>query len=262
MAFAAKLAFVHRLLWARNVPYRGAVLLGPPPLIGGALAAVLWFSIHPRAVQPDSGAQIPWAHHDKPVPQGDQPYAEKPVATLPPPRVGGFAGFRTGWQGGILPITLDATLDANVLGTVLASFDIDRPDIPISLILDAGPPKGLFVGTAKTLLAVRVAGRYAISVRLHRPAAQSANCLVRLSSSKHRMVRNINVNMNGNAVVNYAPTEFQFDPGLYLIVLAVGCWRGDQMVGPGTVDLMIRHPGETSLVPARADEVVRPVPKT
>lgn len=75
------------------------------------------------------------------------------------------------------------------------------------------------------------------------------------------MVRSINLNTNGQAVLTYPPTEFRLEPGLFVLEVGVGCWRGDHMVGSGDVTVMVRHPGELTLQPAAADELIRPVPQ-
>ncbi len=260
---AAKLAFVHRTLWQRDQAYRWAVLLGPPPLLGCALAVLVWAVIQqmaPHAAGP--GSDAPWAHWTRPVPQEVQPFAEAPTAVLPRTDAGGrFVGFQPGWLGAIQPMSVDETMDANVIGSVLTHFTLDQPTIPLARILDAGPPTGLFVGTVKAFFVVQTPGAYAFSLRLARSGTQSANCLVRFGSDKHRMVRNISLNTNGQTVLNYPPTEFQLEPGLFFLEAAVGCWRGDHMVGPGDMTVMVRHPGELVLTPAAADEVIRPVPR-
>jgi hypothetical protein len=76
------------------------------------------------------------------------------------------------------------------------------------------------------------------------------------------MVRNIRLDVNGQAVLSFAPTEFQLEPGLFLLAVAAGCWRGDGMVGPGDVTLMVRRPGQAVLKPIAADELIRPVSRS
>lgn len=60
----AKLAFVHRRLWQRDKTYRAALLLGPPPLFGCALAVALWVGVHaagelPRGRKPAASLGAP-----------------------------------------------------------------------------------------------------------------------------------------------------------------------------------------------------------
>jgi hypothetical protein len=258
----SKLGFVHRTLWRRDPVYRWAVLLGPPPLAGCLLAACAWailWRTAPVLVPPSS--DIPWAQWTRPTQAEGQPFAEPPTGPLPPRDANGrFPGFQTGWVGLIQPMTVDATQDARISPQVMAHFAIDQPTIPLARVLDAGPPAGLFVGTAKTLFPVQVPGLYAFSARFTRSNPQSADCIVWLESAKHRMVRAIDLNMNGQAVLNFPPTEFRLEPGMFLLEIAVGCWRGDQMVGPGELTVMVRHPNEATLEPATADELIKPQP--
>ena len=260
---AGKLAFVHRTLWQREQAYRWAVLLGPPPLVGCAVAALALAAIQPLTTQtpsPASGSNAPWAHWKGAVVKQDQPITEAPTAPLPRlDETGWFAGIQPGWTGDIYAMSVDATLDINVLGTVLGSFTLDQPTIPLSRIIDAGPPTGLFVGGAKTFFVVQTAGLYAFSARLTRAGTQSVECLVRLLSHHHRLLSAVVLNAAGNAVLNFRPTEFRLEPGLFLLQVAVGCWRGDHMVGSGELTIMVRHPGEAALKPATADELTRPV---
>ena len=156
-------------------------------------------------------------------------------------------------------MSVDATLDVNVIASVQGRFTLDQPTVPLERISDAAPPTGLFVGTGRSFFVVRTAGLYAFSARLTRSGTQSANCLIRLASSHHQMLRNVVLNSAGTAVLNFAPTEFRLEPGLFLLQVAAGCWRGDHMVGTGELEILVRHPGETVLKPATAEEVIRPV---
>ena len=263
--FAGKLAFVHRTLWERDGVYRWAALLGPPPLTGCALAAlalILWnhFS-HVTPVPgndvPDSDA--PWAHWSRPLPRGDQPYTEAPTVALPQKDAnGGFVGFEPGWFGNIVPMTVAATMDVDVIASPITSLALDGPTIPLARVLDAGPPNGLFVAAPRTLFVVQTPGLYAFSVRLTWSGTQSANCVVRLGSAHHRMIRSVNLNVASETVLNYAQTEFRLQPGLFLLQGAIGCWRGAQAAAPGTVTVLVRRPGEVEPTPVAADEVIRP----
>lgn len=257
----AKLAFLHRALWQRDRAYRWAVLLGPPPVLGCALAALAWVvlaQVAPgRAV---SGVQVPWARWTRPVPQEGEPFAEAPTAPLPPTDASGrYVGFGPGWQGGIQPVVVDATKDADVLGTTVGTFTLDQPAVPLARILDAGPQTGLFVGVARTSFVVPVPGLYAFSVRLTRSDTRAADCLMRMGSIHHRMVRSITLNVPGRGVLNYPATEFQLQPGLFSLAVAVGCWRGNEVLGAGDLIVMVRRPGDAELAPAAADELIRPV---
>ena len=263
--FAAKLNFIHCTLWHREYAYRWAALLGPPPLLGCAIAAsglAIARLLAVNAPSPAAGSDVPWAHWNRPVAQDGQPFTELPGAALPPSDGhGGYLGFQSGWSGAIQPMTVDATFDVNVVASVEGQFILNQPTIPLERILDSAPPTGLFVGTGKSFFVVRTAGLYAFSARLTRAGTQSANCLIRLASSHHQMVRNVVLNSAGTAVLNFAPTEFRLEPGLFLMQVAVGCWRGDHMVGAGELALIVRHPGDTVLKPTTSDEVLRQLPK-
>ena len=162
MRFAAKLGFIHRTLWRREQTYRWAALLGPPPLVGCAVAACAWaivqhFSTH--ASSQAGGRDAPWAHWNRPVVQEGQPFAEAPGAVLPPSDArGGYVGFQTGWLGTIQPISVDATFDVDVIASVQARFTLDQPTIALERIVDAAPPVGLFVGTGRSFFVAKTAG--------------------------------------------------------------------------------------------------------
>jgi hypothetical protein len=258
---AAKLGFVHRTLWQRDRAYRWAAVLGPPPLIGGVLAALAlagWQLLARDA--PVAGSDAPWAHWTRPVPHDDQPYTEAPAAALPPAEAGGrFVGFQPGWTGEIKPMTVDATKDADVSPSVLANFSVDGPTIPLARILEAGPPNGLFVGAAETFFVVPTPGVYAFSARLVWQGAGLADCMVRLVSPHHHMIRAVTINIDSQGVVNYPPTEFTLEQGLFRLRAATGCWHGPLPVGPGTLTLMVRRPGQAAFSPAAANELIRPV---
>jgi hypothetical protein len=260
MRLAAKLAFVHRTLWQRDPAYRWAVLLGPPPLMGVGVASLVLAALPamwPHAPTQTDGA--PWAHWTRPVPQEGQPFAE-PTLTLPPRDASGhYQGLQTGWRSDVHPMTIDATQDAVVGGAVLASFTVDQPDIPLQRVVDAGPPTGLFVATAQSFFVVSAPGLYSFSVRLARSGTESADCVARLNSARHRMVRNISLNTDGHAVLTYTATQFRLDRGLFKVGVGVGCWRGGRELGEGDLTLMVRTPGETALRPATAGELLRPV---
>ena len=261
MRLTRKLAFVHRVLWQRDPIYRAVVLFGPPPLIGCALAASVLAGLHQIAPLTDASRDVvPWAHWSRPVPLSEQVLTAQPTAALPSVDTsGGFVGFLSGWQGTIQPMSVDATMDADISAAVIARFTLDQPTISLARILDAGPPAGLFVGAERGFIVIRTAGVYAFALRLQRSSPQSADCIVRFNTSRQRLVRNINLNTSGDAVLHYPAAEFQLEPGLYLVAVGVGCWRGDHMVGPGELTLLIRHPGDDVLRPARADEVIRAV---
>lgn len=261
---AAKLGFAHRRLWQRDGTYRAAVLLGPAPLLGGALAAALWAGVHaPGRTAAAIGQMPPWAHPHEPETIGNAgpKRAEQPAMPLPPNGTDGLpSGYATGWQGGVAPIEVSPTLAVNVLRTPLATFTLDQTTVDMAPILAAGPATGLFVGVGTASMAIRVPGDYALSVRIARSSAQSANCLARFAFAGHRLVSDLSVGMAGSESRSYEPVDFTLQPGLYRIGVAFGCWHERQAIGPGQLTVMIRHPGEQLPRPARPDEILRPLP--
>ncbi len=256
---AAKFGFVHRTLWQREHRYRWAVLLGPPPLIGCAVAALVLAGIQRHQAPPGAFGQAPWAQWTRPVIQDGQPFGETPRAPLPPRDASGrYAGLQPGWVGGVQSFTVDATMDVRLVAPA-GSFTLDQPAIPLSRILDAGPATGLFAGTGTALFAVPSGGSYAFSARLTRAGTQSATCMVWLGSAHHRILRNEVLDVAADGVLNFPPVQFRLQPGLFIIQFATGCWRGSQMDGAGELILMVRRPGEAALTPATAAEVLRPM---
>jgi hypothetical protein len=258
-AFWSKAAFVHRTLWQREPAYRWAVLLGPPPLIGLGLAALVVTAL--QATLPSgqaSGAAAAWAHWTRPNLQAGQPFVE-PTMPLPATDANGrYKGYQPGWRGELRPMTVDAAMEVDLAGPPIGSFTLDQPDIPLQRIAAAGPPGKLFAGLAQTAFVVQAPGLYEFSVRLSRSGTQSADCVTRLGSARHPMVRSVSIDTEGGTIMNYAPTQFRLEPGLFTLVVAVGCWRGDRVVDSGDLTVMVRLPGETASRPAAPDELMRP----
>ena len=259
-SLTSKLAFVHRTLWQREPLYRWSALLGPPPAIGAAFAFLVVSALQPAA--PDGSGKAVWAHWTRPLPEGRGPFAEATRPFPPEDGIGGYRGLVRGWLGETLPIMMDATQDVNVSGEVLTRFTLDQALIPLQRVVDAGPPSGLFIGGLRAWFVVPVAGEYAFSARLTRSGTLSADCLVRLGSARHRMLRDVDLGTDGSAVLNFPPTAFRLEPGLFEITLAVGCWRGPAVLGAGTMALIVRGPGETGLREARPNELLRPAPNS
>ncbi len=259
----AKLAFVHSRLWQRDGTYRAAVLLGPPPLLGCMVAAALWTGLHALGLPPANASRVPpWAHPNGrgTAASSGQPLVEKPISALPSLGADGkLSGLATGWQGLIQPIQISPALDVDVLRRSVAKFTLDQAGVDMAQIAAAGPPVGLYVGVQTALLAVRTAGAYGLSIRLQRSSLEPANCLTRLGLAGHRLISVLNVNLVGPVSRSYDPVEFELRPGLYELAAAFGCWHDGQVIGPGDLTVLIRHPGEQSLLPARSDEILRPL---
>ncbi|HTW73043.1 MAG TPA: hypothetical protein VME47_24415 [Acetobacteraceae bacterium] len=255
----SKLGFIHRRLWQRDGLYRLAMLLGPAPLLGCLVAAGVWRAagpiIHPRP------PALPWAKVDRPPlwSNGDgQPHVVMPSRPLPPSGAnGGLVGYTPGWDAWIAPIEVSAA-DVDVTTRRLGRFVINSSAVDMAQIIRQEPADSLFVGTGIGFLAVRAAGVYAISARFDRPAAPRANCLVRLAFGPHRVTSAIEAGVHDDFSRTYEAARFYLQPGLYWIGWAFGCWRGRETTGLGRMTLLIGHPGDTGLEPARADDIVRP----
>ena len=173
------------------------------------------------------------------------------------PASGVPAGLVVGWRGGIQSVEIDATMDANVLPARLAPLILDQPSIDLGRIIAAGPATGRFVGVGMATLVVRTAGIYALTLRLQRSDAERVTCLQRLVFANQRVVSDFQIDLSGPTTLQFEPVSFALQPGLYSIAAAFGCWENQQEKGAGTVSVLIRHPGEQDLRPARADEILR-----
>jgi hypothetical protein len=130
---------VHRRLWDRDGFYRVALFFGPAPLVGAALAAIVWGCI--VAVQTMTYQPPPWAHYaqatnwDNGSP--DAPHPASPAKPLPPLRADGSAiGYDSGWNMTANPLTISPTMEADVGATPIIGFTIDEPTATMSRILD------------------------------------------------------------------------------------------------------------------------------
>ena len=222
------------------------------------MATFLWVGVHawpePR---PDATLQPPWAIASGPriAVSTDPPRSVAPGMELPASGVP--AGLVVGWLGGIQPVEINESMDANVLPTRLAPLVLDHSSIDLSQVVAASPATGRFVGVGMATLVIRAAGIYALTLRAQRSDAERLTCLHRLVFSNQRVVSNLQLGMSGPTTLNFEPISFALQPGLYPIAVAFGCWGNKQERGAGTLDVMIRAPGEQDLRPARADEILR-----
>lgn len=255
-----KLAFVHRTLWTRDLAYRWSVLLGPPPLLGIAAAAIIMVAVQWMSGPRGQDRPPPWAHVTPRADREGQPFAE-PTAALPQKDANGrYQGFEPGWHGVVQPLSIDATM-TSTLGQAQGSFALSEPTIPLSRIVDAGPPTGLFAGTVNAWFVVQTAGIYTFSAQLVRSGTQSANCIVWLETPKHHMFRSFNLNTGGQAVLNFEATAYKLEPGLLHLILATGCWRGDHMIGAGEVTVTVRRPGQPGFQALTSGDLISAVRK-
>jgi hypothetical protein len=257
--FFRKFGFIHSHLWRHDGFYRAALLFGPAPLLGCMLAGALWAS---TAALEGKTNQVPrWA-----IPQGpdvwntatDQPHTVEPTRPLPSISADGtLSGYAVGWRAAIAPIQVSPTLDVDVKATRLTGFVVDVPGVEMSQIIAEGPKDQLYVGVGSGFLVVRTAGVYALSARLERPAGGAANCLIRLGFGSHRIVSNLEVAMVDDVSKAFAAARFELRPGLYPLGWAFGCWHDQEVTAPGRMILLVGHPGEGTLLPARPDDIVR-----
>ncbi len=256
MSRLGKLAFAHRKLWERDPTYRAAFLLGPPPVLGMLIGAAVWAALNARQPPDASG----WAVPSRTTDATDKPRMEAPLARLPAAGANGdLAGFTTGWLAGIHQAEVSPTLTVNLHSDTLSSYKVDVPEIDMARIIQEAPKTGLYIGVEEAALAVRVAGRTSIALRTDHEGGSTVDCLMRFSLNGHRIVSDYEGDLNPYTSRMPDPVDFDLQPGLYRIGVAFGCWRGREMAGPAKLSLMIRHPGEAALHPARMEDVVRPV---
>ncbi len=254
-----KLGFIHRRLWGRDELYRLAVLLGPASLLGCLLAAILWEGI--AVVGAMNNHPLPWA-----VPEGPrlwsasdgQSHTVQPSSALPSMRPDGtLAGYEPGWRATINPIEVGAASQVDVKTTVLVVFPFDGSSIDMERLLIAGPKNSQFVGEGQAFFVVKTPGIYTLSARLERPAAPQADCLVRLAFGPQRVISNLKLAISTELSITYDPISFDLQPGLYSTAWAFGCWHDHLMTTPGRLTVLVGHPGEDALLPARLNDFVR-----
>jgi hypothetical protein len=123
-------------------------------------------------------------------------------------------------------------------------------------LLVEGPKSSPFAGVGSAFLAVKTAGIYTVSGSFEHPAGRAANCLVRLGFGPKRVVSELEMSLVNDISQTFDPIKFDLQPGLYSIGWVFGCWHEQEEVGPGRMTVLIGHPGETGLQPARPGEIV------
>jgi hypothetical protein len=258
--FLGKLGFIHRRLWERDGWYRAALLFGPAPLLGCALATGIWLLVRPSpapSVQPPPWGKPP-ASSDNWSTTGD-PHKVEPA--LPIPRAdarGRLSGYEPGWRGTIHALEVSPTFNTQIDPESLDVFFVDGATIDLAPIIAAGPKNGKFVGTGSAYLVIKTPGIYALSLRFERASGPKADCLTRLIFGARKVVASFNVGNPGDVSRTYDPARFDLEPGLYPLGWVFGCWRDEMTVGPGRITVLIGHPGDPALQPAAPEEIVRP----
>ena len=258
--FFGKLGFIHRRLWDRDGFYRVALFFGPAPLAGAGLAAIVWACISDVRTAPHEPPA--WAHYtetttrDRGTP--DAPKPASPEKPLPPLRADGSAiGYDPGWSVTANPVTIKPPLDMTVEPAPIAGFTIAEPTVTMARLLKERPKDKLFAGVASGFLVIRQAGTYGIFARLERPAGPVAECMVRLVLGHESLSRNLRVNMAEPVIQDFESAWFAFQPGLYNISWAFGCWHANEMSDLGQISVMLIEPGSRTARPLRATDIVR-----
>ena len=257
--FVSKLAFIHRRLWDRDGLYRIAVLFGPAPLIGCAVAAAIWFTIRalPAPIVPLPDWAMPAQASENWSTTGEAQTME-PESPVPDAGAnGGLSGYESGWRATIHAIEVSPTLTTDIKSKPLSVFTVDGATIDLAQIIAAGPQNTKFVGVGSGFLVVRTPGIYSLSARFERPAGPSADCLIRFGFGSRKVVATYALGFRGNDSRTFDAARFDLRPGLYPVFWVLGCWRDQQAIGPGSLTVLISHPSEQVLQAARPNDIVR-----
>jgi hypothetical protein len=257
--FLGKLGFIHRRLWSQDGLYRAALLFGPAPLVGCLLAGAVWGCI--LALGGETSQPPRWAVPQDPgtwSTSASQPQTIQPAKPLPPVGADGrLTGYELGWRVTTNPIVVSQTMDVDVKPTPLTAFFLDGPSVDMAQILPEAPNVSLYIGVGQGFLAIRTAGVYTLALRFERPAGPRADCLMRLGFGPRRIVSTLEAGVVRDLSITFDAVRFDLQPGLYPIGWAFGCWQNHEMIGPGRITLLVGHPGEQSISPARSDDFVR-----
>jgi hypothetical protein len=258
--FIGKFGFVHRRLWQQDGGYRVALLLGPAPFLGALLAAAVWGSV--LGLRETTYQRPPWATpptgHKPWTSDADHPQTVEPERPLPQVGAdGALVGREPGWNVAVNPIQVSQTMDVDVKVDSLVGFSIKGPSVDMEQILAAGPKASQYVAVGSGFLVIREPGIYALSARFERPSGVAANCLVRLGLGGRRILSTLNVDVVRTISRSYPPAWFDLRPGLYPVGWVFGCWHDNAVIGPARLTILVGHPGETMLSPARPEDVIR-----
>ena len=258
--FFSKLGFIHRRLWDRDGLYRVALLFGPAPLIGCGVAAVIW-AMH-RAPPAPIGQPPDWGKPSRTTENwstAGEPHTVQPARPLPAVDAnGGLSGYEAGWRATIHAVDISPTFNVDIQPNALSAFFMDGSNIDLAHIIEAGPKDTKIAGAGSGFVVIRTPGVYALSLRFERLSGPAADCLTRLGFGGRRIVSNYGLATPGNVSKIFDAARFDLQPGLYPIGWAIGCWRDQESVGPGRITVLISHPGDQVLQPARPDDIVRP----
>jgi hypothetical protein len=258
--FFSKLGFIHRRLWDRDSFYRVALLFGPAPLIGCGVTAGIWFmvgALPAPIVPPPEWGKPPQAAENWST--TGEPHSVQPARPIPPIGAnGGLSGYEAGWLANTRAIEVTPTFSYEIKPTPLSAFFVDGSKIDWAQIVAEGPKDTKFVGVGSAFLVIRTPGTYALSLRFERPPGPVADCHTRLGFGPRNVVSNTDLANAGNVSRTFDAARFDLQPGLYPISWVLGCWRDRETVGPGRITVLMSHPGDQTLQPARPDDIVRP----
>lgn len=256
--FLRKSAFIHRRLWRDDRLYPAALLLGPAPLLGFMLALGVWKSS--QGIQALTYRPPAWAAVQRlPSWTTDQPHIVQPDRPLPPSGPNGsLTGYEMGSEVTINPMEMNAQMVVDLKPSPIKAFFLDGPTFDMKQIIGQGPQSVPYAAVGSYFLPIRAAGVYALTARFERPAGSSADCLIRLSFGSRRIISAMAVNIVEDFSKTYDAPRFDLKTGLYRVGWAFACWSGRDLVDTGRMTLMVGHPGEPSLAPAHADDMVRP----
>ena len=257
--FFGKLGFIHRRLWDRDGYYRIALLCGPAPLLGCAVAAGIWLmmrAVPAPIVPPPAWGKPPQATENWST-TGEAQTVE-PARPLPPGGAnGGLNGYEPGWRATIHTVAVSPTFNTQIEPPSLGAFVVNGSTIDLAQIRAAGPQGTKFVGTGSGFLVIRTPGTYALSLRFATDPGPTADCLTRLGFGSRKVVSSFALAFPGDNSKTFDAARFDLQPGLYPIGWALGCWRDQETVGSGRITVLISHPGDQALQPARPDDIVR-----
>ncbi|RAI59659.1 hypothetical protein [Roseicella frigidaeris] len=205
--FLGRLGFIHRHLWRRDGLYRVALLAGPAPLLGVLLALAAWAGLQalvaPRTVPPPPA----WAARPEPGPGAAAPLVIAPDLPLPPGMgEGALADQASGWAATIKALLLQLGSQFEIPDPPLRRFALQGPVIEAAQLQAMLPtPVGLHAMTGTAFLAIRQAGRHALTLRVERQAGERATCLGRLDFGGQRIMEVLNLNMQGGQGRTFPP---------------------------------------------------------
>lgn len=257
-----KIGFIHRLLWSRSGLYCACLLLGPAPLLGAGLALAVWgltSTVGAMTAAPPAPPQWAKPNHSSNLNEAGRVVTDiHPTVTLPTTTDDGtLEGYRAGWQVVTYGFRVSPTFAIGIESTPLASFFLDGPTMDLTRLSSGEPRKGLYAGVGTAMFVVKAPGRYQLSAKLERAAGMPANCLTRVVFGGRWLLSDIALNLVTETVKIYRGAWFELAPGLYPINFVFSCWHNQTTDGSGRMTLLVQHPEETALSPARSGDVVR-----